>query len=84
MPDLGAVPGDVLGKAKLLVINFPNSPTGKTAPPEFYERVVALAKENESPVKVEAYAPWPSHPDARWRHGSIWKRVNWTRTRLST
>jgi len=23
-----------------------------------------LAKENESPIKVEVHAPWPSHPDA--------------------
>src|SRR3954469_11286480 len=31
LPDLDAVPPDVLAKAKLLVLNYPNSPTGKVA-----------------------------------------------------
>jgi LL-diaminopimelate aminotransferase len=44
LPDLASIPADVLTKAKLLVLNYPNSPTGKTATPEFYEQVVKFAK----------------------------------------
>jgi LL-diaminopimelate aminotransferase len=54
LPDLDAVPADILTKTKLLVLNYPNSPTGKTATPEFYERVVAFAKEHELVVVQDA------------------------------
>jgi len=45
LPDLASVPRDVLQKTKLLVLNYPNSPTGKTATREFYEQVIKLAHE---------------------------------------
>lgn len=54
LPDLDSIPADVLEKAKLLVLCYPNSPTGKTAPPEFYEQVVALAKEHKLVVLQDA------------------------------
>jgi LL-diaminopimelate aminotransferase len=41
-------------RTKLLVLNYPNSPTGKTATPEFYARVVALAKQHEFVVVQDA------------------------------
>ena len=41
-------------KAKLLVLCFPNSPTGKTAPPEFYERAIAFAKKHEIVIVQDA------------------------------
>src|SRR5205085_6899261 len=47
LPDLESIPADVRTKAKLLVLCFPNSPTGKTAPPEFYERAIAFAKKHD-------------------------------------
>jgi LL-diaminopimelate aminotransferase len=53
-PDLASVPVDVLAKAKLLVLNYPNSPTGKTATPEFYARVVEFARENDIVVVQDA------------------------------
>ena len=53
-PDLDAIPADVLAKTKLLVLNYPNSPTGKTATPEFYEQVIAFAKKNEIVVVQDA------------------------------
>ena len=31
LPDLESVPKDVLGKAKVLVLNYPNNPTGGAA-----------------------------------------------------
>jgi LL-diaminopimelate aminotransferase len=53
-PDLDAIPADIRRHAKLLVLNYPNSPTGKTATPEFYERVVAFAKANDLVVVQDA------------------------------
>src|ERR1700679_3770122 len=46
LPDLESVPSEVLGRAKVLVLNYPNNPTGACATPEFFARVVAFAKEN--------------------------------------
>lgn len=54
LPDLDAVPDDIYRRAKLLVINYPNSPTGRTAPPEFFEKVVRLAKEKQFVVVHDA------------------------------
>ncbi len=54
LPDLDSIPGDVRAKAKLLVINYPNSPTGRTAPPEFYERAIAFAKKHEIIIVQDA------------------------------
>ena len=46
LPDLASVPQDVLSKAKVLVINYPNNPTGASATPEFFGSAVAFAQEN--------------------------------------
>ena len=43
LPDLDAIPADIRRRAKLLVINYPNSPTGKVATLEFYARVIEFA-----------------------------------------
>lgn len=44
LPDLNAIPADVLKKAKLLYLNYPNNPTGAVATRKFFEEVVAFAK----------------------------------------
>ncbi len=44
LPDLGSVPADVLKRAKTLVLNYPNNPTGASATPEFFASVVEFAK----------------------------------------
>jgi LL-diaminopimelate aminotransferase len=54
LPDLDSIPADIRRKAKLLVICYPNSPTGKTAPPEFYERAIAFAKANDIVIIQDA------------------------------
>jgi LL-diaminopimelate aminotransferase len=46
LPDLGAVPKEVLSKAKVLVINYPNNPTGASATREFFASVVEFAMKN--------------------------------------
>ena len=53
-PDLDSIPADVRRRAKLLVINYPNSPTGKMATREFFGRVVEFAKENNVVVVQDA------------------------------
>jgi LL-diaminopimelate aminotransferase len=53
-PDLEAIPADVARKAKLLVLCYPNSPTGKTATPEFYARAIAFAKRHEIVIIQDA------------------------------
>jgi len=50
-PDLDSVPADVLGRAKLLVLNYPNSPTGRVATREFYQRVVEFAQRHQRPTR---------------------------------
>ncbi len=54
LPDLDSIPQDILSKAKVLVLNYPNNPTGASATPEFFSRVVALAKRNEIVVIHDA------------------------------
>jgi LL-diaminopimelate aminotransferase len=46
LPDLQSIPADVLAKAKVLVLNYPNNPTGASATPEFFAEVVAFAQAN--------------------------------------
>src|SRR5262245_16821988 len=53
-PDLGGIPADIRRRAKLLVINYPNSPTGQTATKDFYRRVIDFARTNEIIVAQDA------------------------------
>jgi len=53
-PDLDSIPEEIRRRAKLLVLNYPNSPTGKVATQEFYERVVSFARANHVVVVQDA------------------------------
>jgi LL-diaminopimelate aminotransferase len=44
LPDLEAIPADVARAAKILWLNYPNNPTGATAPLDFFERAVEFAR----------------------------------------
>lgn len=44
LPDLDAIGPDVLGATRLMLLNYPNNPTGAVATLGFFERVVALAR----------------------------------------
>lgn len=46
LPDLGAVPREIAGKAKIMFINYPNNPTAAVATGEFFEETVAFAETN--------------------------------------
>jgi len=54
LPDLQSIPGDVRARAKLLVLNYPNSPTGQVATRAFYEQVIDFARENRIVVVQDA------------------------------
>ena len=44
--DIKNIPDDILKKAKMIYINYPNNPTGQVATYEFYKEVVDFAKRN--------------------------------------
>ncbi len=54
LPDLDGIPDDIKKRAKLLVINYPNSPTGAVATRDFYRRVVDFAQKNQVVVVQDA------------------------------
>ncbi len=57
LPDLGAVPGRVWDEVGLLWLNYPNNPTGATAPMALYEEAAALGREHGFVVgSDEAYS----------------------------
>ena len=47
LPDLEAIPSEVLRRAKLMWLNYPNNPTTAIAPIEFLERALAFARKND-------------------------------------
>ncbi len=50
LPDLEVIPEDILRKAKLLWINYPNNPTGAVADLSFFSRVVEFALQHNLAV----------------------------------
>jgi LL-diaminopimelate aminotransferase len=44
LPDLEAIPSEVLRKARVLFLNYPNNPTAAVAPRTFFEEAVAFAR----------------------------------------
>jgi LL-diaminopimelate aminotransferase len=54
LPALESVPSEVLKKAKVLVLNYPNNPTGASATPEFFAQAVGFAKKNQLVVIHDA------------------------------
>jgi LL-diaminopimelate aminotransferase len=46
LPVLDAIPGDILAKAKMMFLNYPNNPTAAVADARFFEKVVAFAEKN--------------------------------------
>jgi LL-diaminopimelate aminotransferase len=53
-PDLASIPADVRRRAKLLVLNYPNSPTGAIATRDFYRQVIDFAHTNRVVVVQDA------------------------------
>src|SRR3954467_383119 len=53
-PAGGPLPADTRRRAKLMVINYPNSPTGATATRDFYRRVIDFAHTNQVVIVQDA------------------------------
>jgi len=54
LPELDSIPDAVADRAKLLVINYPNSPTGTLADESFFKKVVDFAKKKNIVVIQDA------------------------------
>ena len=66
LPDLDAIPADVLRRAKMLFLNYPNNPTAAVATRAFFERVVEFARRHDiivchdamySELRFDGYEP---------------------------
>lgn len=44
LPDLESIPDDILKRSKVLVLNYPNNPTGALATRDFFIKAIAWAK----------------------------------------
>ncbi len=66
LPDLDAVPDETWRRTALFWVNYPNNPTGATAPLAFYERLASLAREHDFVLASdEAYTElWFDQPPA--------------------
>jgi LL-diaminopimelate aminotransferase len=73
LPDLDAIPADVVRRAKVMFINYPNNPTAAVADMAFFEKVVEFAARHHilvchdaaySEVAYDGYRP-PSFLQAR-------------------
>lgn len=53
-PDLDGIPADIKKRAKLMVLNYPNSPTGAVATADFYKRVIEFAHKHQVVVVQDA------------------------------
>jgi LL-diaminopimelate aminotransferase len=54
LPDLSEISNEVAKKAKMVFMNYPNNPTGATAPLSFFGEVVKWAKANQIMVCHDA------------------------------
>jgi LL-diaminopimelate aminotransferase len=71
-PDLEGIPAEVLARANLLFLNYPNNPTGVVAPPSLFPSVVDFARSHDlivvhdnsySEIAFDGYRP-PSFLEA--------------------
>lgn len=57
LPDYHKVPEDILKKTRLLLLNYPNNPTGALATEMFFQKTIDFARGNHIPVLNDfAYA----------------------------
>ena len=77
LPDVDAVSAETWQRAALVWVNYPNNPTGVTAPLAFYERLAALAREHDFVLASdEAYTElWFDGPPASALQLSDWKNM---------
>lgn len=54
LPDLSSIPNKILKRAKILLLNYPNNPTGKNATSDFYKQVIDFALKNKIVIIQDA------------------------------
>jgi len=54
LPDLDAIPEEVLKRAKIIWLNYPNNPTGAVANVDFFNRIVQFARQHDIVVCHDA------------------------------
>ena len=54
LPDLASIPKDTLNRAKALVLNYPNNPTGASATREFFANAVEFARQHKLVIISDA------------------------------
>lgn len=54
LPDLDSIPADILRRAKVMVVNYPNNPTGASATLQFFKKLVDFAKKNNIVIVSDA------------------------------
>lgn len=47
LADFESCPSDVLARAKMMFLSYPNNPTSAVASPEYFDRAIAFAKEHD-------------------------------------
>lgn len=62
-PDLDGIAPDVLARTKLLVLCYPNSPTGKLATVDFYKKAIDFALKNNIVIVQDAAHMMLSYDD---------------------
>lgn len=96
IPDLDNIPQDILKRAKLLYINYPNNPTGAVCGRDFLEKCVNFAKKNNillvsdlaySEMGYDGYVPHsvlevPGAKDVTIEFHSLSKTYNMTGWRI--
>lgn len=54
LPDLKEIPEDILKRTKIMVVNYPNNPTGASATLDFFKELVAFAKKHNIIIVSDA------------------------------
>lgn len=54
LPDLNSIPGEVLKRARILWLNYPNNPTGAVAPFSFLEKAVEFGRKHRILIAHDA------------------------------
>jgi len=47
LPDFDSIPREVVERARILWLNYPNSPTGRVAPAEFFPKAVEFCRQHD-------------------------------------
>ncbi|NPV08924.1 MAG: aminotransferase class I/II-fold pyridoxal phosphate-dependent enzyme [Anaerolineae bacterium] len=69
LPDLQSIPGDVLNRARLMWLNYPNNPTGVAAPEEYLREAVDFCREHDLLLCFDA--PYAENTYGGYRAPSI-------------